>query len=240
MAMRPVIAQIMTLMIALPLQAETLHRALILPKPLASDFDAVPRLAGSDPVAMKINQVLQHAQDVLLFERQECLRNFAAEFAAGWTITLNGPHFLSILGSTFTWCGWAHPDADHFVLFFDLNTGQQLDPITLLPRDLRPDKPKLGQYRGDETSGKLYLPLKKLYLSRAIVDTPLPKACLDSFQSDDKLHFLIWPDAKEQALMMMPDGMAYAQNFCAEIVSLPLDLLRHLPTAPRLIEALGG
>jgi len=238
--MRPVIAQIITLMMALPLQAETLRRALIIPKPLTSDFDAVPRLAGSDPVAMKINQALQHAQDVLLFERQECLRKTYGDFAARWTIPLNGPHFLSILGSTFTWCGWAHPDADHFVLFFDLNTGQQLDPITLLPRDLRPDKPKLGRHRGDETSDALYLPLKKLYLSRAIVEAPLPKACLDSFQSDDKMHFLIWPDAKAQALMMMPDSMAYAQNVCAEIVSLPLDLLRHLPAAPRLSEALGG
>lgn len=238
--MRPLIAHLVTLMIALPLQAETLHRALIIPPPLASGFEAVPRLAGSDPVAVKINQALQRAQDVLLFERQECLRKRYGQFEVWWTITLNGPQFLSILRSTLSWCGWAHPDSDQSVLLFDLKTGQVLEPITLLPRNLRPDKPTLGRYPGDETSGRLYLPLKKLYLSRAILDTTLPEECLESFQSDDKMHFLIWPDAKEQALMMMPVSMAYAETYCADIVSVPLDMLRQLPAAPRLIEALGG
>ena len=232
-------AALFIMMIGLPLRADRLPPLLMFPAPLAPDLASLPRIAGSDPVAVKINQALKQEEENILLDRQECLAEPNSDFAAWSNVTMNGPEFLSIWQSSDFSCGGPHPDNAQFVLLFDLKTGEALDPYTLLPREMRPDKPKLGRYPGDETSFILYRPLQNLYTSRAVLDPLMPKECLDIFAKDRWMHFLLWPDAKEHALIIQPDGLAHAEAYCAEALPVPLDVLRQLHAPLRLIDALA-
>lgn len=177
--------------------------------------------------------------------RTDCLDDPNNSFAGGSDVTLNGPYFLSIVYWKSYYCGTAHPWSDQYVLLFDLKSGAAIDPVSLLPRSLRPlpEDDNLATWSESKAVAGVK-PLTDLYLSRLALDPKNDAAAMNDIDCIEVLthhvhDFLIWPDAKAHALMLMPYGMAYIFTPCQNEVSLPVALLLKLHASPRLIVALA-
>lgn len=243
--MHGLIAALLAILIPLPLQADALHAPLIFQPPLAPDLASLPRLAGQDPVSTKINAALQTEDDSLLSFRQDCLQEPNSDFSATYEVTLDGPEFLSILQSREWYCNTAHGWSDRIPLIFDLKTGDAVDPASLLPAAVRPvSHDQNWASFSVEKSLASVRPLTDLYLTELASAPPNELADLNDLDCADiltrELHgFLMWPNAKTHALMLMPNDLAYVFTPCQNPVALPVALLLKLHASPRLILALA-
>lgn len=223
----------------LPLQADAVHPTLMFPQNLAPELQGLPRLAGDDAIERKINASLQTEDKALLSSRQDCIKEPVSDFSSWSDVTLSGPEFLSIRLTISYYCGGFHPDSGQSVLLFDLKTGDRLDPMTLLPHSLQPDTTSDSASTATDAALAGIPALTALYLSRATLDPSTDADCLHSLASYDHLSFLVWPDAKAHALMLMPNGMAYVDTPCQNPVAIPVELLLKLHASPRLILSLA-
>ena len=207
------------------------------PPPLAKNVDTYPRIVGNTPAIARINAKLAEADQRLADQVAECLRveNGAVENAV--TVTLNGSGFLSILVQNWEYCGAAHGWGTTDPMIFDLNTGTEIEPMQLLPKNLiPPPDPDPAHSDPDLTIMNLWQ-LRGLYLDH--LDTVTYDECIEAVK-DRNYSFLLWPDAGRHALIIVPDGMAYIDTPCMNEVAIPVGTLLELHFNPRLIAALAA
>lgn len=145
-----------------------------------------------------------------------------------------GPVFLSILTLNGSYCpGAAH--GSHYALpySFDLRAGNAVDWTDIVPTGLQDSARR--PHRTDCIIGSPAL--TDVYLSFA---TAMDAECRDAILGDNDGHFRLWPSAQDRGIVLMPAGLAHAEQACADPVALPLARLRALDFPADLLEALGN
>jgi hypothetical protein len=194
------------------------------PAPLADQIAATPKLVSTTPQAAEINETLAAFDAGSLEELTAC---DGASRAV--QVLLRSAKFYSMVVDEGGMCsGAAHPFFNHWLITFDMTSGQplfwdQFLPETLLQTD-RPDYDKDYPLRRPA--------LQALYLGH-IAQNP---DCAEVY--GDAMNFNFALDAKAQALLMAPVGLPYAVTACAETAQIPLAEMRSLGLDARLISAL--
>ncbi|APH54728.1 putative secreted protein [Granulibacter bethesdensis] len=205
---------------------------------IAPDIAAFPRPEGNTPALQRINKALDKADARVLSAAKGCKGNASEDSltkADGWSrkisVTMNGPTYLSYFVSDFASCGGAHPDYGFFPLVYNLETGSPVNwgrtlPASLIGKaslDSAEDGTQLGVVQSAALM-KLYraaYPLK----GNADLDADAVKECLASVLTDE-VPFMLWPDAKQHALMIQPSGLPHVVAACAVSVPLTTDILQ--------------
>ena len=95
---------------------------------IAPGVAAFPRLvaAPGDQAANRINQALVRVDERIRKAAKDCSTEGGQ---AGWkrtiSVTMRGPHFLSLVAFDSWFCGGAHPDDDQFPLVYDLTPARR-------------------------------------------------------------------------------------------------------------------
>ena len=196
---------------------------------LSHGVQAMPRVTGGAPAAVlaRINAALAAADARVRAAVKECLlpENAPAGSTLEWTRTVSvtqaGPRWLAVLASDDTWCGGPHPNADFFVLVFDLRSGRPPDWTRLLPPALTGDA--VVETAIDGTPVGLVQSAALLQRAREAA-SPECAGVLDA----DSGRFMLWPEGGR--IMASVFGLAHAVAACAEQVAL----------SPSQLRALGG
>ena len=216
---------------------------LIYAPPMAPGIAALPRLAANDATAENISAALAAFEANTIDFARDCLASPRSDYHFSFEVTLQGPEYLSIVTDTDFYCdGAAHGNWFNNVLLFDLTTGAVVDPLSLLPDDLRPLHLEPGSSAVAHVQPEMTA-LTDLYIQLLPTAPPNQYAALNHLDCAAILRsqghgFQVWPDAKAQALILQPAGLAYVFTSCIAPVEVPLPLLQQLRTPPRLIRAL--
>jgi len=226
-----------------PVVATPAPADLIYAPPMAPGIAALPHLASSNAAAENINAALAATEANTINHARDCLVSPRSDYRFSFEVTLQGPEFLSILTTDDFYCdGAAHGSMFNSVQLFDLTTGAAVDPLSLLPDELRPMPLASGSSAIAHVQPEITA-LTELYIQLLPSAPPNQYASLNHLDCAAVLRreghgFQVWPDAKAQALMLQPVGLAYFFTSCIAPVEVPLQLLQQLHAPPRLIRAL--
>lgn len=214
---------------------------------LAHGIDAFPRLAApaGDRTAQRINRALDRADARMRSAAKSCLASSgpAAGDKPSWnrsvSVTMRGPRYLSLIAADDFYCGGAYPDTGRLALVYDLETGAPVNWAHLLP-------PLLTQKPGTDTAedgtiiGTLSSPaLKALYVRAAARQESPDDGCAQVLADPGNgLSFILWPDAEEDGLAVLPFGLPHAVAACGPDIVIPTAALRKLGANPRLLDAI--
>jgi hypothetical protein len=209
--------------------------------PVAINVAAFPRLvAGADPAIVKrINKLLARGDGRVRNAARDCLRmgRKRADWSRKVSVTMQGPRYVSFVASDDYYCGGAYPDTSTVALVFDLNTGGSVDWTKLLP--------ELAQRTGADTAGDGSTTLgtvssdrlSDLYRDLAKRGGGDPE-CVDALK-ETELNFLLWPDAKQDGLVVQPD-LAHVIAACGPALPIPLETLRSLGVDAGFLKAIAA
>jgi len=208
--------------------------------PVAINVAAFPRLvAGADPAIVKqINKLLARGDGRVRNAAKDCLRmgRKRADWSRKVSVTMQGPRYVSFVASDDYYCGGAYPDTSTVALVFDLNTGGLVDWAKLLPElaqrtgaDTAGDGSTLGTVSSDR--------LSDLYRDLAKRDGGEPE-CVDALK-ETELNFLLWPDAKQDGLVVQPD-LAHVIAACGPALPIPLQTLRSIGVDAGFLKAIDA
>jgi hypothetical protein len=120
---------------------------------------------------------------------------------------------------------------------FDLDTGTLADWAKLLP--------ELAQHTGTDAAGDGSTlgtisseKLADLYRDMAKHSGSDP-ACADALK-DTELNFILWPDAKQNALAVQPAGLLHAIAACGPALPIPVETLKSLGVSGELLDAIDA
>ena len=231
-----------------PQQADSGTVQLTPMKHLRKGVDAWPLIENpTSPAEQRVNATLTRLNQRLAKALQDCDTNARASMKEDgqsskgqdptvddWSrtveVTMTGPRFLSIVATDEIFCGGAHPDGDQMAMVFDMTTDSPVNWIKLLPKSSTPSA-LTDTVADGSTMGALVLPaLRKILLAAADAD------CKDAFQ--DPQGFLLWPDAKHEALVAQPFDLPHVVQACANEINLTLDQARKLGFDETLLTAI--
>lgn len=201
--------------------AEAAAVSLIFPPPLTPEVQALPRLVASTAAMDHINAQLSQLDARELSWASGCDTDPPRTyFARGVRIVFAGPRYLGLLTVNESFCqGAAHGAHFAMPLTFDLATGAEVNWPDLFPRLLQ--DPVHRPHRTDYIIGAQRL--TSLYLSHA---TDMDAECRATILDDNNGYFRAWMSATDQGLVLMPSGLSYASQACADPVALPVATLR--------------
>jgi hypothetical protein len=231
------------ILLAHPAVATPAPVPLIYAPPTVPGLAALPRLAASDTAAESINAALAAIEAHKIHFARGCLVSPRSDYSFSFEVTLQGPEYLSILTTDDFYCdGAAHGSWFNSVLLFDLTTAAAVEPLSLLPDEVRPMPYVPGSSGGVRVQPEMTA-LTELYIQLLPTAPPNEYAALNHLDCAAILRseghdFQVWPDAKAQALMLQPVGLAYFFSSCIAPVEVPLPLLQQLHAPPRLIRTL--
>lgn len=204
---------------------------------------ALPRLRDASSSARRINQALNAADERARLAAEDCDAQTAEargdKTEPAWqrtvTVAMRGPRYLALVASDNWYCGGAYPDTSRFALVYDLNTGEPVNWMRLLPKTLV--RAAAMDTAGDGTRlGVIDSPqLTALYLKMRKADAD----CMDALRSQS-LTFLLWPDAKQEGLAMEPSNLPHVIAACGGEVLIPLQSLRALGVDAGLLNAIAA
>ena len=207
---------------------------------LTSDAEALPRvLSGPKPAIIKsINAVLTRLDAKAVKAQRECGdEKKGGYYARTAETTMQGPRFLSFVTHEGFFCpGSAHPDSNAQALVFDLSTGKLVDWEKLLPGKLHVKKLDASL----EKEFPFYVTVSsdaiwELYKKAALEDNK-DADCATAL--DEKLDFILYPDAKEAAVAVEEVGLRHAVKACGTTLYMTGDMLKTLGASKELIDAL--
>jgi hypothetical protein len=207
--------------------------------PVTANVAAFPRLAaGAQPAIIeRINKALARGDGRVQKAATDCLREDRrhADWSRKVSVTMQGPRYVSFVASDEYFCGGAHPDSSTVALVFDLDTGTLADWAKLLP--------ELVQHTGTDTAGDgsalgtiASEKLADLYRDTAKHGGSDPD-CADALK-DTELNFILWPDAKQNALAVQPAGLLHVIAACGPALPIPVETLRSLGVNVELLGAI--
>ncbi len=203
---------------------------------LARDAEAYPTLDGATEAVVKINRAVRAANAKQLVEINDCRRDAAPE-DYDWEQTVETPllgaHFVSFWAHGNTNCGGAHPNILMEALVFDLNTGEPVDWLKLLPAELRGEP---GRASTSGLPGEIASPaLTALFIAESEKEG-VGADCKEAF-AQQKMDFDFWPDAKAKGLAMRAVNLLHwAEGPCSGPVTIPVETLKRLGVNARLIQ----
>lgn len=194
--------------------------------PLAPDIAALPRLNGDGVGFSDINALL----DMLDARDLDALNCYGSAAPDGPFRTVevlsDGPEFLSFQIDNSTYCeGAAHPWWHRKIVNIDLATGQETDLRAFLPRSFMP-------------SGEPVDPLVVLFLNTV---AELPGECVSAYGwalQNGYVQLNLGLVEAKGALMLWPDGLAYADTPCLDAALVPSAKLKEAGFDGRLMQAL--
>lgn len=213
---------------------------------LKPDIDLWPLIAHpANAEAEKINAMLAHANQALRTEVNDCQTGKYAwsttldgkqkppntndyDFSQQVRITMSGPRFLSLVADKGWYCGGAHPDGETLAFVFDLTTGSPVNWLDMLPPGGTISSDTFGN--GSQANAVVLPALDRINLAQADAE------CKDAYQSSQP--FLLWPDAKKNALIIFPFGLAHADIPCANQVDISIEQARTLGFSDVLLKAI--
>lgn len=225
--------------------AERAHAVRLAPsRAVVPGLAALPRLvvARSDRAAKRINRALAQSDAQVRDLAQSC-RADAGAGKSGWTrsvaVTMRGPRYLSMVATDAWYCGGAYPDAETVPYVFDLRTGATVDWARLLPatmmRSAGSAGPSATQTASNQDGTVTSDVLADLYRKSGKPEAVNPQ-CKEAI-AESSLSFLIWPDAKQDGLVIQPSGLPHVIAACAAPFVIPTATLRQLGVDSGLLDA---
>jgi hypothetical protein len=208
---------------------------------ITNDADALPRvLSGPAPAIIKsINAVLARLDAKAVKTQRECGdEKKGGYYARTAEATMQGLRFLSFVTHEGFFCpGSAHPDSTAQALVFDLSTGKLIDWEKLLPGKVHVKKLDASL----EKEFPFYVTVSSdaiwaLYKKAALADNKDDADCASAL--DEKLDFILYPDAKEGAVAVEEVGLRHAVKACGTTLYMSGDTLKSLGASKELIDAL--
>jgi hypothetical protein len=212
------------------------------PAPLAPKNVSLPRIgAPMTPAIAKVNAALAALDANRRVFVQQCGAH--AETSQTVTVAMASPTVLSLKVVNDENCGGAYPSEDTLGLAYDLTTGKPLDWTRLLPRalvqsasvDTTTDGTKVGML----ASTQLHALYMKAVKADTAADADLKSQCGDVI-GDAGTNLQLWPDAKQDAVMIQPALLPHAVAACAFIEPIRTADLRPLGVDPALLDAIDA
>lgn len=205
---------------------------------LAKGIAGFPRLAGTDAMSQKINAALAKGNARVKAGAKSCKAEAGknGDWSRSIEITMKGPRFVSYVASDDYFCGGAYPDTSTQALVYDLTTGIPVDWASFLPADLL-GKKDITKAADGTVLGTLASPaLTKLYV-KAVKPAEIDEGCVDALDSQT-LHFLIWPDARENGLSLQQTDLPHVVAACGPAATIPMADLRSAGVDAGLLDAI--
>lgn len=165
------------------------------------------------------------------------------DWSRGITVTMAGPHYLSLQASGRIMCGGPRPDPYDAALVFDLATGELLDGTTIVRK-----KSEIKVVKATKISR--YPQSDKFLLSSPALDDMLMasandncKESLREVEHDPNLYgqilYSVWPDAKKNQVVVKPISLSYLDYLmCSEEIDIPLAQARKLGFTKSFLQAI--
>ena len=211
------------------------------PPPLAKAMPALPRIAAPlTPATARINAVLTKEDASWRGFLKECHDQAGANFDMERSnqVAMAGPAYFALtIGYSYD-CGGAHPDGGTIALVYDLNTGAPANWARLLPKALI-DSTSTDSAGDGTTIGLIASKtLQKIYAREALAhgDADFKTNCADVV-SQDGLTFQVWPDAKADGLMLVPD-LPHVVLACGDPQVVSVQALKNLGVGAQLLSAI--
>jgi hypothetical protein len=223
-------------------------RRLVLSQPasLEADIPSLPRIASpATEASAKVNAALARADARWRTSAGVCRsvvpKPTDAEMERTTNVTMRGPGFFSVLDNQEYSCGGAHPDGASIALVYDLDTGRPVNWMTLLPASMKAVA-SLDTAADGSTMGVVSSPvLHDLYLK-----APKPglsdddrAACADAVDAPS-LTFMLWPDAKADAVVIAPSSLPHVVQTCGAPAAISTATLRKLGVGARMLDAIDA
>jgi hypothetical protein len=158
-------------------------------------------------------------------------------------VAMAAPTILSVTADEELSCGGAYPNEDTLGFAYDLTTGRALDWTRLLPPALvgeaHVDPYYDGAKIGTITSPKLLVLYRKAVKADASQDADLKTQCVDVL-ADDSLTLQLWPDARQDAVVVEPFGLPHVVAACGFAQPIRTADLRPLGVNPALLDAIDA
>jgi len=213
------------------------------PPPLAKGLPALPRIAApATPGAARINAALTKEDASWRAFIKECHDQAGADFDLERSnqVAMAGPAYFALtIGYSYD-CGGAHPDGGTIALVYDLNTGAPANWARLLPKALI-DSTSTDSAGDGTTIGLIASKtLQKIYAREALAhgDADFKTNCADVV-SQDGLTFQVWPDAKADGLMLVPD-LPHVVLACGDPQVVSVQALKNLGVGAALLSAIDA
>jgi hypothetical protein len=210
---------------------------------VAPGVDAFPRLAAApgDRAANRINLALSRADERVRSAVKECRQSAQEGLQPGetirmdWTraisVTMRGPHFLSLVAADSWQCGGMYPNDEQFALVYDLTTGAPVNWSRPLPAALVRETSRVTAEDGTVVGTVSSPELHGLYFNGVYSCKTL---------ADPGLAFTIWPDARTAGIAIQPfqGFFPHVDEACAVDWTIPLSVLRKLGVRHELMDAI--
>jgi len=203
---------------------------------------AFPRVASGAPsaAAKQINAVLARADARVRRAAADCLGRGKNRSDSDWsrkiTVTMQGPRYLSLVASDDFYCaGAAHPNTSTVALVFDLETGKLIDWAKLLPglvQSTGTGQAGDGSILGTVRSGRL-----AAFFRNGGKSSGRDPECGEALK-DTELDFILWPDAKQDGLVVEAQ-LPHAIAACGAAIPIPVETLRTFGVNAGLLDAIG-
>lgn len=198
--------------------------------PLAPNVDAMPRLPGASATEKRINARLASIDAETLTEARACqsqIGDTGLELSA--EVVFASADFFAVTRQVNAFCaGAAHGAFFIEGVTFDMKTGEEVQWDQLFP-------PQFIAERGPHSKHGFVIgtdDLTRLYLDDA---ASLPAECRQAIQSENDGWFKVWPSHGDLGLILLPAGLAHANQACADPAVLRASTLRDKGFAERLV-----
>jgi hypothetical protein len=218
------------------------------PAQLGRDNAALPRIATpATPATVKINAALAQLDTRWRSFMRQCAAMPGGAGEVGTTrkvtVAMAGPSVLSLAVHEESSCGGAYPNAVDVAFAYDLGAGRPLDWGKLLPAVLVQastiDTDTEATRIGTITSTRLHALYLAAVKADASLDADLKSQCGDPL-SDEGLELQLWPDARQDAVMVQPFGLPHVIAACGFAEPIHTADLRRLGVNPALLDAIDA
>ena len=206
-------------------------------KHLRSGVDLWPQItAPSNAATRKVNAVLRQMNHDVVEAVRQCDDDWATFQKATGTkkrgaergdweqkikVTMNGPRFLSFTATDSNYCGGAYPNMDRLAFVFDMQSGEFVDWTKFISESA-------GVARSDHVFA--FPALQEINSHSAVGD------CKNAFEGEQ--YFLIWPDARRDALVALATGLPHVIQGCAEEIVLSMERARQIGFDEEVLHAI--
>ncbi len=204
---------------------------------------------ANSPAEQRVNATLEHLNQRLMGALKDCDAGYTESLktittnrstqipvSQDWTrtieVTMQGPHYLSMVASDEADCGGVHPNSSQMAMVFDLTTGAPVNWMALIAKSAGASSYS-DSVLGGVTAGAVIVPaLRKIYVAQA---DPECRAAFDNPQP-----FQLWPNAKDGTLSVTAFDMSFAAAACADTMDLSLHQAAKLGFSKTLLDAIAS
>jgi hypothetical protein len=176
-----------------------------------------------------------HTNYVRLIPKQDRPTNKDEEGAEFWaqatTVTMSGPVLVSLVATTSSYCGGAHPYGYTSAAVFDLSTGEPANPLAWFRPSLKASFAEEGEE--DPALEKSVSAVELLNVYREATH----HQCDETYPDDQP--FLIWPDANSGKVMIQADRLPGCCEACGIETGFTLEQARKLGFSEAFLQTIS-